>query len=185
MSAHPIPVALAFSITARVARTVGTGPSPRSASMYSTAGDSLRIRTSGRGFIQPFSMKSRYCGIRCTPCESTPLKFAQMRTSAWMAGVPGGHSRLLERLASERLERLPIDHDIRHRFLRLRLCTLPRPALAERTRGGLAASREALGRQRKIVPRMPSPAISASLTGTTPESASIPAGSAPSSSTRM
>ena len=115
-----MPTSRAFSIAARIAWTVGIGPSPRSASMNSTAGDSLTMRTSGRGFIQPLSMKSRYCGIRCTPCESTPAKVRPDEDLGLGRGIRGGHPRPLECPARERLERFPVDRDFRHR------CILPR-----------------------------------------------------------
>src|SRR5262249_41710478 len=90
MTAQPIPAPRALSIARRMAAVVTTGPSARSPSINTVAAVSFSTRIFGRGFMSPLPSSSRYHGIRRTPWESTPRRFAHTRTSASRAASSDG-----------------------------------------------------------------------------------------------
>ncbi len=89
-----MPTARAFWITRFIAMVVTTGPKARSASRSKVAGVSVITWMLGRVFMRPLSTSSAYQGIRSTPWESTPRRFAQTRTSADTSASSGLHPTL-------------------------------------------------------------------------------------------
>src|SRR5262245_41099544 len=90
MTAKPIPATRALSIARLMAAFVTTGPSARSPSINTVAAVSFSTRIFGRGFMSPRPSNSRYHGIRRTPWESTPRRFAHTSTSASRAASSDG-----------------------------------------------------------------------------------------------
>ena len=91
MTAQPIPAVRALSIARRIAIVVTRWPSARSPSMSAVAAVSRSTRIFGRAFMSPLASRSTYQGIRRTPWESTPRRFAQTSTSASSAASSGRH----------------------------------------------------------------------------------------------